>query len=379
MASEWATWQLLDSLLPTGGFAHSYGLEAALQAGLLGPPGRDREGRHGLQRFIIGALENAGTFFLPFVAATHTAFEEQGRAPSSTPMNADGSGRYVAPAESAAQCGDQEQEAQGERTPIVISTTSPGEEPGAAAHPLGHPLGGGLLDGVASPVGMASRGGAPSGEAAPSDRFGRGWSRPVQLWAGCDAVLHAMLSNHVASRASIAQGSALLRVATAIFPDAPLLQELKARMRSPKEEGRSFGGPSGPGCRLSEGAGRSAQQPPGTGAARWQAGGGFANLEVHGHHAPIFGAVCVAAGMGRLSSQRAYLFVTLRDLLSAATRLNVIGPLEAAMLHRRLSANAEEILSRNADRGVESACQTSPLQELGQGAHDLLFSRLFSS
>jgi len=35
-APEWATWQLLDSLLPTGAFAHSLGLEAALRQGWLG-------------------------------------------------------------------------------------------------------------------------------------------------------------------------------------------------------------------------------------------------------------------------------------------------------------------------------------------------------
>lgn len=30
---EWLVWQLLDSGLPTGGFAHSCGLEAAMQLG----------------------------------------------------------------------------------------------------------------------------------------------------------------------------------------------------------------------------------------------------------------------------------------------------------------------------------------------------------
>ena len=34
--SDWIIWQMLDSGLPTGGFAHSYGLEAAVQLGQYG-------------------------------------------------------------------------------------------------------------------------------------------------------------------------------------------------------------------------------------------------------------------------------------------------------------------------------------------------------
>lgn len=34
--SDWIIWQMLDSGLPTGGFAHSFGLEAAVQLGQYG-------------------------------------------------------------------------------------------------------------------------------------------------------------------------------------------------------------------------------------------------------------------------------------------------------------------------------------------------------
>jgi hypothetical protein len=45
--------------------------------------------------------------------------------------------------------------------------------------------------------------------------------------------------------------------------------------------------------------------------------------------------VSVEAMYPVLSVQRAYLFMALRDMTSAATRLNLIGPLEAAVLQVR--------------------------------------------
>ncbi|XLT00273.1 hypothetical protein HN51_049624 [Arachis hypogaea] len=58
--SQWSQWQLLDSLLPTGGFAHSFGLEAAVQSNLVLNPDE-------LKTFIIHVLENTGSLLLPFV------------------------------------------------------------------------------------------------------------------------------------------------------------------------------------------------------------------------------------------------------------------------------------------------------------------------
>jgi urease accessory protein len=67
--SDWLVLQLADATFPAGGFAHSGGLEAALQAGALERPGA-------LERFLGDALWQAGHTTLPFAAAVH---DEPGR------------------------------------------------------------------------------------------------------------------------------------------------------------------------------------------------------------------------------------------------------------------------------------------------------------
>jgi urease accessory protein len=64
MAISWLMLQLGDSALPTGGFAHSAGLEAAAQQ-------REIVTAPDLQRFARDALWQAGHFALPLAAAAH--------------------------------------------------------------------------------------------------------------------------------------------------------------------------------------------------------------------------------------------------------------------------------------------------------------------
>jgi urease accessory protein len=66
---DWLLWQLADSAFPTGGFAHSAGLEAAWQHGEV----RDRVD---LDLFIKTSLGQSRNAALPFVAA---AYDEPGR------------------------------------------------------------------------------------------------------------------------------------------------------------------------------------------------------------------------------------------------------------------------------------------------------------
>ncbi|MDB6021450.1 MAG: ureF [Pedosphaera sp.] len=67
----WLLWQLADSAFPTGGFAHSSGLEAAWQHGELRNAAE-------LKSFIEASLEQFGHASLPFMLA---AFDEPERLP----------------------------------------------------------------------------------------------------------------------------------------------------------------------------------------------------------------------------------------------------------------------------------------------------------
>lgn len=221
----WSQWQLLDSILPTGGFAHSFGLEAAIQTRMVS----DSED---LKNYVVHVLENTGSLLLPFV---YCAFK----------------------------------------------------------------------------------------------------SPNVQTWYKLDKILNATLTNEVGRKASIAQGSALMRTAASVFTELPSLKVMR-------------------------------DASLGTGV-------------VYFHHAPIFGMICGLLGFDGGTTQKAYMFVTLRDIISAATRLNVIGPLGAAVLQHQVATVAEDLSNKWMDRPLDEACQTNPLLDTVQGCHSYLFSRLFCS
>lgn len=222
---DWTLWQLLDSLFPTGGFAHSYGLEASFQAGLVYDSVT-------LERFLLNSLQNNAALLLPFVFA-------------------------------------------GTRLPNT------------------------------------------------------------ECWLHLNRLLNATLTNHVARKASLTQGAALLRTGATVFTDLPELKKLKVCLFKP--------------------------------------------ICTTPHHAPLFGVLCGLLGVSELTAQRSYLFLALRDMLSAGTRLNITGPMEAARLQRKIAFEAETLLDKYANKPLQQAHQTSPLLEIFQAGHDQLFSRMFCS
>ena len=137
------------------------------------------------------------------------------------------------------------------------------------------------------------------------------------------------LNNHVANRASRAQGAAFARAVSALNRSAA--DELTALAR---------------------------------------------RTDVH--LAPAFGFLASALGLELRQSLRLYLFMSLRGWTSAAVRLGIAGPMKCQAMQFELGPVLHELA---AAEGVadEAPVQTPPLADLLQGNQDRLYSRLFQS
>lgn len=235
--NDWLVWQLIDSAFPTGGFAHSSGLEAAWQHG-------EVRNRDELILFLDASLEQLGHAALPFVTA---AFDS-----------------------------------------------------------------------------------------------------PEKL-AKFDSLCDAFMTNHVANRASRAQGRAFLSAVERVF-NFGRSQGNEAQTKKPNSQS------------LLTSAATKKHEPP-----------------LFAHFAPIFGACLRRLEVPRATALRMFFFNHLRGVFAAAVRLNIIGPMEAQRLQHKSSPKAEMILKKCETLSLDEIAQTAPLLDLWQGAQDRLYSRLFQS
>ena len=148
-----------------------------------------------------------------------------------------------------------------------------------------------------------------------------------------DADCHAWLSNHVANKASRTLGRSFLAAAEAAFG-----REELAELRETIVSGSS-----------------------------------------PGHYAVVFGHTAGLLGLARNRTAEVFLYIQLRDMISAAVRLNVVGPLFGQGLLYRLGPFVEQFTEDCADRPPERAAQTAPVIELISQTHDRLYTRLFQS
>jgi urease accessory protein len=157
--------------------------------------------------------------------------------------------------------------------------------------------------------------------------------REPERFSDLDRVCDVFLSNHVANRASRAQGQAWL-IAVGRTLALPSLERFRERVLTQK---------------------------------------------LPGHFAPVFGVVTRELEICHSRAVRLFLFLALRTLVAAAVRLGITGPLESQSLQARLGPEAERVGLRCASLRSDDAAQTAPLLDILHGAHDRLYSRLFQS
>jgi urease accessory protein UreF len=125
----------------------------------------------------------------------------------------------------------------------------------------------------------------------------------------------------------------------------------------------------------------------------------------YGHAAPIYGILSASLGISPMDSCRVFAFGVARDSVSAAVRLNLIGPTEGLSIldsvgRRAVEKGLEEgllgVISENLvngsssdelaekrdaqlDRWLRSVATCAPLMDTIQPLHDLLSLRLFKT
>jgi len=112
----------------------------------------------------------------------------------------------------------------------------------------------------------------------------------------------------------------------------------------------------------------------------------FASIEEHvrreqlaAHHAPMFGVVLKVLQASLIETQRAFLFVSLRGVASAAVRLGLVGTYEAQEVQAQLTRDVDLVIRNCGELEPRAIAQTAPLVDLIQSTHDRLYSRLFQS
>ena len=173
-------------------------------------------------------------------------------------------------------------------------------------------------------VRQAGRGAAPFVVAAHRE--------PANL-AALDARIDLFLNQPVSNRASRAQGLALASTAARVFPTVALHQ-LAESVKSDR---------------------------------------------VHGHHAPIFGAVLNALSVDAETTARLFLYLSARSVISSAVRLGAIGTFEGQRFQRDVADEIDRTLEACRHITPDDAAQTAPILDLYQSTHDRLYSRLFQS
>jgi len=96
-------------------------------------------------------------------------------------------------------------------------------------------------------------------------------------------------------------------------------------------------------------------------------------------HLPVAVGTAIAGRVVLADARELVMYTALRSALSAAVRLGVVGPLHGQRLLLEAAPVAARALAETAQLAIDDACSAQPMIELAQAAHDRLYARLFQS
>jgi len=97
------------------------------------------------------------------------------------------------------------------------------------------------------------------------------------------------------------------------------------------------------------------------------------------HFAPVFGIVSRTIAFSHTEALFAYAYIALRDQVSAAIRLGLIGPHEAQGILRETLGHVDTIICRVKDLAYDQAFKVAVALEIAQAHHPTLYSHLFQN
>jgi urease accessory protein len=97
------------------------------------------------------------------------------------------------------------------------------------------------------------------------------------------------------------------------------------------------------------------------------------------YFAPVFGLVSRQIGLDHMQALSAYAYIALRDQVSAAIRLGLLGPQDAQAILRESLANVNRSIDRVKDVAYHQAFKIAAVLEIAQAHHPNLYSRLFQN
>lgn len=97
------------------------------------------------------------------------------------------------------------------------------------------------------------------------------------------------------------------------------------------------------------------------------------------HYSAVFGIVTRIVGLSHMETLSAYAYIALRDQVSAAVRLGLLGPNEAQGMLRETLGHVQTHIDRVKGLGYHRAYKVAAALEIAQAHHPKLYSRLFQN